>query len=390
MKVKYKNHLLSLVWLLLLILPTNQFFYLFVPVSILLLYDSKKTIRSSLLYLIIALILLMTISFIVNIEEFYVSTKDVLRVLALIVLFISFGRLKGNFILAPYIVIAILFIVASQILYALDIPFVNLVINNYYLPSEELQKNYEFSMSDFGQIRLGGIYGNSNNYAGYIELVLVLLIIEKRQFKKIHFYVLVGLIIYSIIATGSRTSLIVLVAIIMHYIYIYNRKSFNSIGLSITVVLIITFIVSQYVDFYSLRVFRIDEGVNDSLGYKVDLLIKYLNQDLPTSRILFGSFSGSVMTKYSITTFPGTDFEIGNSILMFGFIFFITLFFFYLTIFKHLLPQYRILYTILLWMFSNSILFSYRMAAVWIMVLSLYYYRSSRVKIVHQTHKKNK
>ncbi|MCE5225894.1 MAG: hypothetical protein LLG05_08525 [Porphyromonadaceae bacterium] len=382
MKVKYKNHLLSLVWLLLLILPTSQFFYLFVPVSFILLYDSKKTIRLSVLYVIGILILLMITSFIINVNEYYVSFKDILRVLALIILFITFGRLKGNIILASYIVIAILFIVASQLLYALGIPFVNTVINNYYLPSEDLQNLYEFSMSDFGQIRLGGIYGNANNYASFIELMLVVLIIEKEQFKKKYFYSLFGLIIYSIIATGSRTSLIVLVVIIMHYIYIYNRKSFKSFTLSIAVLLIITLIISQYIDFSSLRVFRIEEGMNDSFGYKVELLRKYLNQNLPLSRILFGSFSGSVMTKYSISTYKGTDFEIGDTILMFGFIFFIALFVFYNKIFKYLLPQYRILYTILLWIFSNSILLSYRMSSVWLMVLGLYYYRSSKRKII--------
>lgn len=365
---------------MLLILPTNQFFYLFVPLSFIFLYDSKKTLHLSLFYVICITVLLMNISFLVNINEYYLSLKDISRALALIILFVTFGRLKGNVILASYIVVAIGFIVASQLLYAFNIPFVNSIINNYYLPSEDLQKIYEFSMSSFGQIRLGGIYGNSNNYAEYLELVLVVLIVERKQFQKKYMYILFGLITYSIIATGSRTSLIVLIAIILHFIYINYRKSFTGLLLSFAILFTITLLISQFVDFLSLRAFRINEGVDDSLGIKFDLLIKYLIQDLPLSKILFGGFSGSAMLKYVNTTFPGTDFEIGNLIVYFGFTFFIIILLFYISIYKKYLPRYRFVFIILLWMFSNSILLSYRMSAVWMLVLGLYYYRSKTEK----------
>jgi hypothetical protein len=121
---------------------------------------------------------------------------------------------------------------------------------------------------------------------------------------------------------------------------------------------------------------KIDEGFGNSLGPKFNILLSYLESGPSIQKILFGNFSGEAIKKYVNVNFSGTDFEIGNLVLFFGFIFLISLLFFYRYLYLIMKPKYRIVFTVLLWMFSNSILLSYRMAAVWMLVLGLYYQKS--------------
>ncbi len=69
------------------------------------------------------------------------------------------------------------------------------------------------------------------------------------------------------------------------------------------------------------------------------------------------NFTGDAMKNYLGNDFRGMDFEIGNLILYYGILFFITIFIFYLKIYKKMSPKYRVVFTILLWMFSSSLLF---------------------------------
>lgn len=121
---------------------------------------------------------------------------------------------------------------------------------------------------------------------------------------------------------------------------------------------------------------KIDEGFDNSVGTKVNILLSYLESGPSIQKILFGNFSGEAIKKYININFSGTDFEIGNIVLSFGFVFLVLLMFFYRHIFLIMKSKYRIIFTILLWMFSNSILLSYRMAAVWMLVLGLYFHKS--------------
>lgn len=379
MKQIYSNHILSITWLMFLVFPNNGLYFYIVPLAYILLYDKTKKIDKKTLSYLFVFIFLFIVSLLVNVNETYLNFKSFARVGVLFIMFLTFGRLRGNKILAPYIIIAVLFLIISQFATILNITSINSLINSYYIGSEGesvIDKYYSFEITDYGIYRLGGIYFNSNNYASFLELTFAVLLCEIKQFSKIMLIVLIPLIIISIIATGSRTSFIVLIVIGLFYMYSSKQISLPKI-LLITTVFILIFTATIYT--YNLseyRVLKIDEGFDNSVGTKVNILLSYLESGPSIQKILFGNFSGEAIKKYINTNFSGTDFEIGNIVLSFGFVFLVLLMFFYRHIFLIMKSKYRIIFTILLWMFSNSILLSYRMAAVWMLVLGLYFHKS--------------
>jgi len=389
MKQSYNDHLLSLIWLIFLVFPNNFIFYLIVPICYILLYDKNKKIDKISFSFIIIISLLFFTTFIVNLNETYLDFNSIARVIVLILMFFSFSRLKGSKILSPYIIIAVLFLVISQFSGIVNFTIINRFLDSYYVLEGEsvIDLNSSFQMERYGSKRLGGIYFNSNNYASYLQLVMAVLLCEIKQFKKKYLFLLFPTIVFSIFATGSRTSFIVLVVMIVYYLF--TSKSLTRVKASIFtfIIFILSILISLTVNVTNFRVLKVEEGFDDSLGVKFRILNEYLSSNPPIIKLLFGNLSGAAMLKYTGITFVGTDFEIGNLIVYFGFIFFTIIFAFYFWIYRNILPKYRVIFTVLLWMFSNSILLSYRMAAVWMLVLSLYFYRSISEKKLNLLHK---
>ena len=389
MEKSFNNHLLSISWLFFLLFPNNNIFFVLVPIVYLLLFDNQKKIDKLTFNYILLIVMLMIVSFKLNINELYLNLKSVARVTVLILMFFSFGRLKGNKILAPYIIIAVLFLVTSQFSGILNFSKINSLIDRFYKGGEGdsvIDINSSFEMVYYGVQRLGGIYFNANNYAGYLELILAVLLCEIKQFSKVSLFILIPLIVFSLIATGSRTSLIVL--IIMALFFLYSSKIISV--KKVTIISFLTILTSTIIffndfrNFRNFRIFKVNEGLDNSFGVKIEILNTYLTSNPPIKKLLFGNFSGAAIRKYTGISFIGTDFEIGNLIVYFGFIFFSVVLLFYISLFKKILPKYRVVFTILLWMFSNSILLSFRMAAIWILVLGHYYHRSIKEKQLNE------
>jgi len=384
MKQPINDHLLSLSWLFFLLFPNNNIFFVLVPIVYIILIDTKKRINELTFDYVVLFVILMITAFVININQDYLDFKSIARVAVLILIFISFGRLKGGKILAPYIIIAITFLVISQFISILNIPIINTIINRFYISSEG--ENLIDTFSTFGidkygsEYRLGGIYFNPNNYASYLELILAVLLCEIKQFKKIKLFFLILLIVFSIIATGSRTSFIVLLVMTLFFLYSSKILSQKKAILIIFSAILIGILIIININLSEFRAFKIGQGLGNSFGVKVEVLIKYINSNVPIPKLIFGSFSGAAIKKYTAINFFGTDFEIGNLIVYFGFFFLAAILIFYSLLFKKISPKYRVIFIILLWMFSNSILLSYRMAAVWMLVLGLYYQRSLKEK----------
>lgn len=378
MKDSINNHILSLAWLIFLIFPSNNAFFIFVPFAFIFLFDYKKKVNSEIFKYLILLTLIIVASFIVNINEFYVDNKSIFRSIVLIIMLLSYGRTRGYKILYPYIYIAIIVLFASQFSSALNISFINSIINSYYI--NEVEGNFEvvsmIDFSQFGIFRLGGIYINPNNYASFLGLVLTVILCEIKQFSRLGIIALFILIPLSLVATGSRTGLIVLVFTAIYYLYSSKVMSLKK-AVFITIIfsaVVSVFLFNSVTDHY--RILKVDEGIDNSIGVKINLLIDYINSDPTIDKLLFGNFSGEALQSYIGIYFSGMDFEIGNLILYYGFLFLITIVFFYTKIFKKMLPKYRVVFIVLLWMFSNSLLLSFRMSALWILILGVYYQRS--------------
>lgn len=373
------NHLLSFVWLMLFIMPNNMMFYIFVPVAFIVLYRLTdylpKTIFLGLL------IGCLSFNLLCNLSEDYLLWKDKFRVIVLILLFISFARLKGEKILKQYIYVAILFLVLTQMSFAFNISFITDIVKTFYAEGSEyaerkLTNYYSYDLANYGIARLGGIFFNPNQYARNLELIFITLLCESKQFRRLDFFILIPIIIFSILATGSRTSLIVLIIIIIMHFYstkIITVRNFFIIGLIAGILIPYLMANTNLGDFRSLK---IDEGMDNSFGIKLQLLSMYFKSIVDPMTLIIGNISYDILIyKYGIQII-GTDFDIGNIIILYGFSFFILYTIFCIIIYKKMLPQYRIVFCILIWMFSSSIICSYRMAPSFILILGLYYRRS--------------
>lgn len=382
-KYDINNHYLSITWLLLLILPNNNLLYYFVPLSFILLYKFNKRNKTKYSFLLRAMIISLVFTLLINYGRDYALTKDIFRLITLIIILASFAGLKGNVILKQYIVFAALFLIISQFAFALKITPVMDLIKSYYPLEDEVNvylRLENYSISNFGIQRLGGIYYNPNQYARYIEFVLIALLCEVKQFRKQEITILLFLIIVSIAATGSRTSFLVLVAIAL--VYLYSNKLMtkkNVLLLSVVGIGVILYLLVN-TNFLDLRIFKVNEGFDTSLNIKIKVLTDYLSANKNFLTLFFGNLSPMVLIiKYNIGIL-GTDFDIGNIIVYYGFAFLFLLFLFIISIYRKMDSKYKIVFCILLWMFSSAIITNYRTAPLFFLMLGLYYSRSVKQK----------
>lgn len=373
------DHLLSIIWLFLLIIPNGMFLYIFAPLSFILLIDRNAISKSKSLTIII---LLISISFLIScifaVNETFVAGRDYLRVVSLFLYFVIFTIMRGTRILKPYIIIAIALLFTSQLIFLFNIQPLMYLFFNIYPPTEEYMSNgiidslLNVDIKSIESYRLGGMFYNPNNFASFMELILITLLCETKQFKKSWLLIFIGIIAVSIILTGSRTALIVFAAIILAYLYLSKILSARKI----IIYSILFLVVLGLLDVSSLRAFKINEGLEDSLGTKLGILNMYLSNTYGLGEILFGNLSGQVLVDKYKVSFSGTDFDLGNILVYYGAVFYVLLISLYVTLFRKYDSKYKVVFVLLLWMFSNSILLSYRMAPLWFLVLGLYYRRS--------------
>lgn len=371
------NHFLSFVWLMLFIMPNNNIFYLFVPISFVILFNirTKTNINS-----IITLVLLsLLITFLINIDKNYLRFKDYSRFVTLIIFVITFTKLRGSAILKPYIYFAVFFLVLSQFAFFLNISFLVDLINANYVSelSEYKIQSYEnFQISEYGLNRLGGIYFNSNQYAKFIEFILLALVFEKNQFNKNELIFLGSIIIFSIVATGSRTSFIVLISILLGYLYFNNKLNHKNVVLLITISFLLLGYLLVTTNFSEFRMFKIQEGLDNSFGIKVQLFQRYLSDVDSPLHLLFGNLSTQVLIQEYGFIVSSTDFDLGNVTISYGLVFYLLFFVFCFISYKRMLTKYRVFFIILLWMLSSTIINSYRAAPIFFLMIGLYYKRS--------------
>ncbi len=377
-KTNLNNHLLSIIWLLFFIMPNNYVFYIFVPISYIILVN-KKNVTYNISRVIIYLVISLVFTLVINVGKDYIVLEEYARIITIMIFLFSFTKIKGTKILKIYIYFAIFFLFFTQLSTLFNLSSITNLIKSYYSSETVIKKMqiYEsVQINDFGTVRLGGIYFNSNQYARYLELVLITFLCEVNTFRKKEFYIIIPIIVFSIIATGSRTGLIVLFLIFLYYIYLktnYRKRAIMIILISLLFGILFLFI-NGFIGHF--RVFQIREGLDNSLSIKIDLLNSYLTQNHDLFTLLFGNLSNEVLTTKYHSYFAGTDFDIGNIIVRYGFVFFFLFIGLCYSLLKKTLPKYKLLYTILFWMFSSSIICNYRTAPIFFLMIGIYYRRS--------------
>lgn len=363
------NHIMSIVWLLLLVLPNNTIFFMFVPLSFLLLCRSFLLPPKQVGLLCV---LSLSISLATNLLDS--DFKAFSRVISLMLFFYTFGNLKGNTILKPYIITAIAFMFITQFAYIIGFsPIINFIQTFYPYDSEASGRDmYTFyenaTMNNFGSIRLGGVFYNPNQFVRYMQMVLITMLCEIKQFKKNEIIILLPIFATSIIASGSRTSMIVTLLLILVYMYYNKLLTVGRVMPLITIGLFAGAYVLSTVDLSNFRMLKVDEGLDDSFAMKVQNITNYILSDLNFSQLLFGN----------LDWFHSMDFDIGNIPVYYGFSFALALITFFIVSYKSIGPKYRIIFVILLWMLSSSIICSYRMAPIFFIGLNLCYNKSKQ------------
>ena len=362
-------------------MPNNTAFYIFVPLSFMLLYQFKDKVKINIAPLLIVIISCLVLSFMINSGQNYILNKDYLRLISIVIFIITFAKLRGDKILKLYIWIAAIFVIITQFAFFLKLTSIANIIEKYYVINEYAETTFSrfetFQIEEFGINRLGGIYFNPNQCARYLELILITFLCEIKQFKKKELAILLPLIVFSIIATGSRTAFLVLFVIYFAYLYLkkeLTKKNVFRIGL-VSIIIIIIYLLSNY-NISEYRMLKIDEGMGNSFGIKVGLLIEYLTVNNSIIALCFGNLSPEILTvKYKMLV-PGTDFDIGDIFVIYGVVFFILFIGLCGVVYKRMANQYRCFFVILLWMFSSSIICNYRTAPIFFLMMGLYYRRS--------------
>lgn len=230
-KIFNEDHLLSFIWLLLLILPNNQMFFLFVPLSFLILTRMKNDIKLNITPFIFLFISLLLITILMNAGERYSDFKSITRAFILIFMFICFGKLKGNKILAPYIYFSIAYLVISQFTYVINIGPLKTFFTSFYpyegdknVYSSDFYESYE--MSNYGILRLGGIYFNPNQYARYLELIMVVFLCEIKQFSK-RGIIIVSCVIVFFIVSNREPYFFNCIMRFHSLLFLHHKKTFS-------------------------------------------------------------------------------------------------------------------------------------------------------------------
>lgn len=381
-KVTLGDHILSIVWLYFLLFPTGTFFNVSIPVILLLLYDTKA---GGVKREILPMLLLLSLTVIVNIAQPYMGFKPYVRLITIAVIFVTFASVRGERILFPYIFFATFFIVLSQICYLYNISFLSSFFNQYYDMSEKglelygiTERSLDMANVTSGNTRLGGIYYNPNNCASYIGVIYALGLCEIDSVKKRSLkMIFVFLVVLSLIVSGSRTSFIVFGSTSLYYLYVKGKsiKKYWPFAIIAIIVLLV-----NMASFDELRMFKVGEGMDNSLGIKMNYFGRYLSDADSPLQLLFGAGDQMVtVVKYG-SPLPGTDFDLGDIFITFGLLFYIAYIAFYFQLYKRFTPLHRIILIVLLWSFSNSLLCSYRMCPVWFMALGICYKQSIAIK----------
>lgn len=375
-----QDHFLSLIWIYFMLFPTGTVFNVTVPLFLLLLCDYKQKYNRVLFPLLILII--PTLLF--NVGYDYMNFKAYSRLFEIAICFFTFACLRGRQILFPYIWFALIYIITSQICFLYNISIISTFFDQTYNITASLLETYQidFDVIDSSSVgvdsRLGGMYINPNNCASYVTVLYALGLSEIRQLgsNKNLMYLFMGLVMYSFWVTGSRTSLICFGAITLYYLYTqgYSMTKYLIIFGAVAVA-----IIFSNVDTNNARMLDVESGMSNSFGIKMALFWHYLTHCDNPLYYVFGAGDLAASGLYHHFS-GGTDCDFGNIFIVFGAIFWLLYWIMYYKMYKILIKEYRVILFTLLWVFSNSILISYRMCPVWFLCLGLLYRRSVIIK----------
>lgn len=307
-----------------------------------------------------------------------VEMKSIYSCLAILIYFSCFPMVGNYQIPNLYFYVVLLVVLISQLAYVLNIPALTSLLDTYYPISEDdnslLYMRSNVSYDNMLEYRLGGLYRNSNQCSRYLTFLLAGYLIlnkDKNILKLIPFIIIT---IIGVILTGSRTGFSVTSLFIIFFSY---RNSQISRWWRYIIVFLLAgyflFMVTQNTGF--IRGTNIENGLEGSMSLKFETFLYYLKNEHSVFRILFGyldvtryDYSHELMSKF--------DSDYGSIIFSYGFVGFFSIIFYFFTILKRMGGDGRIFFILLLWMFSSTIVKSFRALFLFMLLLSFVYQRN--------------
>ncbi len=310
-----------------------------------------------------------------------VSSKAIMSCFAIVLYFFCFPMVGKVKVPNIYLYFILGFILLSQVAYAFGIGFMEDLLNTYYPLSEEdtsgLHQQNTVNADNMLDFRLGGLYHNSNDCARALCILLAgfLALNDEKPIRKLLPFVIISF--YGVLLTGSRTGFAVASLVIIAYLFVDKRVSVGwRYGVTLSAILVFVYLI--FVGSDSFRGFNVfDTGSTDM---KQETFRYYLSTENSIVRILLGyldtsRYDTSGSTSYVMTKF---DSDYGSLIFSYGFVGFLSILFYFFTIFRKMESNGKIFFVVLLWMYSSTIVKSFRAFFVFMLLLSCVYWRHKK------------
>lgn len=380
---KRMSHLVGIGLVLGFLLPHTSTFFLLVNPLLCLFYQCFK--RNRVYYKNNWMVLIpVLLSLFINYPQ-GVEMKALYSCMAILLYFFCFPMVVNVRIPNLYFYLTLIFIVISQVAYAYNISFMEYLLNTYYPLSEEdvagLHEQKTVNADNILNYRLGGLFHNSNQCANYLTFLLagfIVLNFEKSIRKMLPF---IFISFYAVLLTGSRSGFVVSSLIIIAYLFVDKRISLMW-RLVVVAIAVSTFMVLIWSGSDTFRGFNVEDGFSGSASMKMETFAYYLSSEKSVFRFLLGYMDSSRFDISNAKSFVMTKFDsdYGSIIFSYGFIGFFAILYFLFTVFKKVDRYGRLFFIVILWMYSSTIIQSYRALFLFMLLLSC----------VYGQHKKNK
>lgn len=310
-----------------------------------------------------------------------VSSKALLSCFSILLYFSCFPMVGTVRVNNAYLYAILFFVLVSQLAYAFNISFMERILDTYYPISEEdsagLHERKTVNSENFTNYRLGGLFHNSNQCARYLTFLLAgfLVLNCEKPIRKLLPFVIVSF--YAVLLTGSRSGFVVASAVIIIYLFVDQKVSATwRFGLSFLAVLVFMYLI--FIDSNSFRGFNVFD--TNSVVMKQATFRYYLSTENSILRILLGYLDTSkyASTESELYVMSSFDSDYGSIIFSYGFIGFISILVYYFTIFRKVDGNGKVFFVLLLWMYSSTIVKSFRALFVFMLLLSCVYSRHKK------------
>ena len=276
-----------------------------------------------------------------------------------------------------YLYITFVYIFISQLAWLLNISILTNLLDMLYPINEFMEGTMEYiseniSFDNYLSYRLGGIYRNSNSCSEALCMLMGFYIVNNRKIENKTILVL-AVMMYAIILTGSRTGFVV-AGLMLSLYFMLNKRISYILPLGVIFTIYVIFVGNS-----ELRVFDVQGGFSDSVGVKSGTFLSYLSNEGSPLKLLFGYFDAAKYRAMAMTGFMATfDCDYGTLIFSYGFVGFFVILLFLYSVYKKVGKFERICFVLLLWMISATIFKSFRMLFVFMLLLSIIYSNNTR------------